>query len=194
MFEKFRSPKVRPFAVLGGVALAAAACVPPFGHRDRPPVPSQSVQPTNQPLPADCVKIYPASRFNAGNASDINRQLDVLDSVHDKKPTISVATILNAGAIITNATIDDVYANAFTYANTHPKTDYTYAALVHAQLPNIGDGGCLQSGQIREVDNLYITLVDGLAPPAGKEVSAVVGGAYDELKAGYEVFEQQYHE
>ncbi|MBC7708398.1 hypothetical protein H7Y63_04185 [Polaromonas sp.] len=138
------------------------------------------------------IPVFPHSRFKPENANSIQKQLDALRVAKTKGAPVDAGTVINASAIISNATTDNVYSRAFSNVNERPPNDIPSAEALLSQKTFMGDGSCLTANQLKEVDDLARTLVTGLAPQVGRQFSAAGSVAYDSLQRQYQEFRSKY--
>lgn len=139
------------------------------------------------------IPVFPGQHFKQSNRDDIARQLKVLYKAHDQKYDVTARDVVNAGAIAVNSLTDPVYAQAFTYANKFKTQSVTVHDLFTMDFSKAGVH-CLTDRQLQQTDRLYDTLVDGLAPKVGHQLSTLGRVAYKELNSHYQEFKKKYHQ
>lgn len=138
--------------------------------------------------------VFPGSRFNQANADSIQKQLDALEIAKTPGAEVGARTVFNANAIITNALGDNIYAEAMSAANASAAGAPPSATeLLSRQWP-VPESDCLTRTQLQQVDGLYRTLVAGLGPQVGRQLSAAGQVAYDSLQRSYQQFQERYQE
>lgn len=136
------------------------------------------------------IAVDPYGRLNEDNINDVQSQLDALWAARNPEAEITFRNVINAGAIIYNSFRDNAYAEAFMWARTAELGPITAESLLNRSY-NI-EGDCLSWEQIEQVDALYDTLIDGMAPKVGEQMSAAAREAYENLKNEYQRFKREY--
>lgn len=161
------------------------------------PSPSQAHHSTTSPPDKAClsprVTVFPYQHLKESNRDDVARQLSVLTKAHQQNVYVTARDIVNAGAIVADSLSDPVYAQAFTFANNHNTQSVSAKDLLAADFSKAAVN-CLQRDQLQQTGQLYDTLIDGLAPKVGHQLSAAGEVAYDGLKSAYQQFKQKYHQ
>lgn len=134
---------------------------------------------------------FPGSRYKPTNADDIQKQLNALKVAKSSDQDVTLRDVVNAEAISLNALADPAYADAFTYANQLGTDLPTAPELLnmHFEGPD-----CITGKQLHQVSDLYDTLITGLAPKAGRQMSITAKAAWQALKSAKDAFVQKYRE
>lgn len=137
------------------------------------------------------VEVDSGGRFKRSNAADIQKQIDALAAAYDDAP-VTADIVLNALSLVTNASIDPMYASAMSAEQN--RLARGAAPLSAQELLDKGYAGadCLTDGQIKIVDDLFDAVVPGLGHKIGSQTSADVKGLYYSLKVDYQTFEKSY--
>lgn len=166
--------------------------------------PAESLRPS-QSSTGNCSErpVSIGGRLNAANANDVGSQLQTLLVANSPNVAVTVDDAVHAVAAVANSLIDPAYAKAFTYANQQDAAHRAVAVaqLLKANYPStiprcVGDQTsqtvASARDQVHETNLLYGALVKGLAPRAGRQMSASAKFAYEAFKAGYTTFMQKY--
>lgn len=186
---------MRPIlASMAGILLVAGCSTAPLsGERDNP-LTHGAHQSDGSAHSNACVKprvpVYPREHFKRSNREDIARQLQALHKAHRKHASVSTRDVINAGAIVTDSMTDPIYAEAFTYANKSPQR-ISARELLQKDF-SAASAHCLQRDQLHQTHELYRTLVNGLGPKVGHQMSTFGKGTYQKFKQGLKEFNKEY--
>jgi hypothetical protein len=163
-----------------------------------PPSPSDlptTITPSSETTSAACetpyVPAFPGSRYKQSNADDMQKQLDALQVAKSPQEKVTLRDVVNAEIISLNALADPAYADAFTYANQQTTGLPTAQELLDKRFTG---PDCVTGEQLQQVSDLYDTLLTGLAPKAGRQMSDTAQAAWKELKKAKDAFVQKYHD
>jgi hypothetical protein len=176
-----------------GLLILTAACSVSSDDSPRPHNPGAGKQHVNTACLQPEVEVYPGSAFSRNNLDDLQDQVHALRVAHNPAAEVSVGTVKDAAAIVSNSLRDPTYARAFTYADWHIARVRSARQLLKMGF-NSGDGACLQRGQVREAESLYKSLDEGLAPKTGRQMSAAARAVFEVFKTGYTKFKREYRQ
>lgn len=167
----------------------SSASVPPPSPSDLPTTVTPSVETTSTACETPYVPAFPGSRYKQTNADDMQKQLDALQVAKSPQEKVTVRDVVNAEIISLNALADPAYAEAFTFANQQSIALPTAQELLNMRFTG---PDCVTGEQLQQVSDLYDTLITGLAPKVGRQMSDTAQVAWEELKKAKDAFVRKY--
>jgi hypothetical protein len=168
---------------------SSAALPPP--STELPTTATVTPRETDKTCEAPYVPAFPGSRYKQSNADDIQKQLNALGVAHSPQEKVTFRDVANAEIISLNALADPAYAEAFTYANQQAASMPTAQQLLDKGFTG---PDCITGKQLTQVSDLYDTLLTGLAPKAGRQMSGSAKAAWQALKDAKDAFVQKYQQ